>query len=143
MFHLRIDKFLEGYSSDGEELPVKQKVNEFDDCELQVNNNKNELCVGKTVSAINSSNLVSIYINLIFFIVECYEYLLIINQSFLKICWLLFINSCIYIKKCWIINNKKAEMSRLGIVRWIQGFETNVPFLKMWFRVKEVGCVSL
>lgn len=74
-FYLRIDKFLEGYSSDGEELPVNNKNNVLDKCESPVHHKKTELDVGKTLIAINKSDLVSIWIS-IFFIVEYNEYLL-------------------------------------------------------------------
>jgi hypothetical protein len=58
-FYLRIDKFLEGYSSDGEELPLEDKNNELDKCEPPVDHKKNELGVGKTLMGINKSDLVS------------------------------------------------------------------------------------
>lgn len=62
-FYLRIDKFLEGYSSDGEELPVKNN-NELDEEILPVHIKKNELCISKTINEINTSNCVSIYMNI-------------------------------------------------------------------------------
>ncbi|XP_025404707.1 putative uncharacterized protein DDB_G0282133 isoform X2 [Sipha flava] len=54
-----IDKFLEGYSSDGEELPLEDKNNELDKCEPPVDHKKNELGVGKTLMGINKSDLVN------------------------------------------------------------------------------------